>query len=264
MKRISLLLGALLLAAICLTQPQQAQAALVTAVLCSGAEFPCLPADTIDSGFRANNVAVLFANRYTLLPFTFDDAFANFTGTMLAVDSQGKFVYLWGGGVGTNKLGLKLWLDVQLSQSYTTVAGNWSFSEFNSGGCNAAATAAGDNVLATLAINGATPLPVMNGVCSPFNVSGGPAVVGIGNPTNLTGLAQFVFNVGAANQQVNLPWGEDFPDPAITVFPDPNNLPAGFTEQATPEPVTLLLMGGGLLAIGFLRQLSGTTSSARR
>src|SRR5260370_42443175 len=96
MKRISLLLGALLLAAICLTQPQQAQAALVTAVLCSGAEFPCLPADTNDSGFRANNVAVLFANRYTLLPFTFDDAFANFTGTMLAVDSQGKFVYLLG------------------------------------------------------------------------------------------------------------------------------------------------------------------------
>src|SRR5258708_14993310 len=132
MKRISSLLGALLLAAICLTRRQRAQAALVTAVLCSGAEFPCLPADTIDSGFRANNVAVLFANRYTLLPFVFDDAFANFTGTMLAVDSQGKFVYLWGGGVGTDKgtAAIPLWLAVPLSQSYTTVAGNWSSSAF--------------------------------------------------------------------------------------------------------------------------------------
>jgi hypothetical protein len=67
-------------------------------------------------------------------------------------------------------------------------------------------------------------------------------------------LAQFVFNAGAANQQVNLPWGEDFPDPAITIFPDPNNLPAGFTEQATPEPGTILLMGGGLLAVALIRR----------
>jgi PEP-CTERM motif len=246
MKPTTLLLGALLLAAICLVQPQRAQASLATAVLCSGAEFPCLPADTLDSGFRTNNVGVLLANRYTLLPFVFDDAFASFSGNMLAVDSQGKFVYLWGGGVATNKFGsTKLWLDVQLSQSYTTVAGNWGFSEFNSGGCNAAATGAGDTVLATSAINGATPLPVLNGVCSPFNVSGGPVVVGVGNPTNLTALAQFAFNAGAANQQVNLPWGLDFPDPAITIFPDPNNLPAGFTEQATPEPTTLVLMATG-------------------
>jgi hypothetical protein len=102
------------------------------------------------------------ADRYTLLPFVFDDASVNFTGTMLAVDSQGKFVYLWGGGVGTNKLGVgPLWLDVQLSQNYVTAPGVWSLSEFNSGSCSAAATAAGDNILATVAINGATPLPVM-------------------------------------------------------------------------------------------------------
>jgi len=255
MKRSSLLLSAALLVATYAVHPQQAHGATVTAVLCAGAEFPCLPANTLDSGFRANNVNTLLANRYTLLSFVFDDASANFTGTMLAVDSQGKFVYLWGGGVGTSKLGGgPLWLDVQLSQSYVTVPGTWSFSEFNSGGCNANATAAGDNILATLAINGATPLPVMNGVCQPFNVSGGPvAVGGIGVVTTLTGLAQFKFNAGGANQQVNLPWGEDFPDPAITVFPDPNNLPAGFTEQA-PEPAAWLLMAGGLLAVGSVRR----------
>src|SRR5712692_7431776 len=156
MTRISLLLGATLLAAICVAHPQRAHAATVTAVLCAGAEFPCLPADTLDAGFRSNGVGTLLANRYTLLPFVFDDAFANFSGTMLAVDSQGKFIYLWGGGVGTSKIANvgPLWLDVQLSQSYVTLPGLWSFSEFNSGSCNAAATAAGDNILATLAING--------------------------------------------------------------------------------------------------------------
>ena len=95
----------------------------------------------------------------------------------------------------------------------------------------------------------------MNGVCSPFNVAGGPVGVNLGGLTTLTGLAQFRFNAGVANQQVDLPWGEDFPDPAITIFPDPNNLPAGFTEQ-TPEPATWLLMGGGLLAAGLVRRRS--------
>src|SRR6266581_9563051 len=235
MKRILLLLDAVLVAAICMVHPQQANASTVTAVLCAGPEFPCLPGNTLDSGFRTDGVGTLLANRYTLLPFVFDDASANFTGSMLAVDSQGKFIYLWGGGVGTNKLGVgPLWLDVQLSQSYLTVPGNWSFSEFNSGNCNAAATAAGDNILATVAINGATPLPVMNGVCNPFAVAGGPVGVKLGGITTLTGLAQFRFNAGAVNQQVDLPWGEDFPDPAITIFPDPNNIPVGFAEQ-TPE-----------------------------
>ena len=254
MKRVLLFLGALI--AICSVQPQPARAALITAVLCSGPEFPCNAAlgHVIDAGFRANGVNVLNANRYTLLPFIFDDAFANFSGTMLAVDSQGKFIYLWGGGVGTDKTGAQMWLDVQLSQSYQTVAGNWSFSEFNSGACNAAATAAADRVVATLAINGATPLPVMDAACSPFNKTGGPVGVAVGNITNLTGLAQFVFNAGAANQQVNLPWGEDFPDPSITIFPDPDHLPAGFTEQS-PEPATLLLMGAGLLALGLRRAI---------
>jgi hypothetical protein len=254
MKRSSLLLGVALLVAICAAHPQPAQAATVTAVLCAGPEFPCLPGNTLDSGFRTNSIGPLLGNRYTILPFVFDDASVNFTGTMLAVDSQAKFVYLWGGGVGTSKLGVgPLWLDVQLSQTYVTVPGVWSFSEFNSGNCNAAATAAGDNILATVAINGATPLPVMNGVCSPFAVAGGPVGVALGGITTLTGLAQFRFNAGAVNQQVDLPWGEDFPDPAITIFPDPNNLPVGFTEQ-TPEPATWLLMGGGLLAAGLVRR----------
>jgi hypothetical protein len=96
MKRISLLLGAVLLPAICLVHPQQAHAALVTAVLCAGPEFPCLPGNTLDSGFRNDGVGTVLANQYTLLPFVFDDASVNFTGEMLAVDSQGKFVYLWG------------------------------------------------------------------------------------------------------------------------------------------------------------------------
>src|SRR2546430_6853732 len=134
MKRTSLLLGAALLVAISAMHPQQAHAATVTAVLCAGPEFPCLPGNTLDSGFRTNGVGPLLANRYTLLPFIFDDASVNFTGTMLAVDSQAKFVYLWGGGVGTSKLGVgPLWLDVQLSQSYVTAPGVWSFSEFNIG-----------------------------------------------------------------------------------------------------------------------------------
>ncbi|MEP6962162.1 MAG: hypothetical protein ABI995_08790, partial [Acidobacteriota bacterium] len=196
MKRKPLLLGAALLAAMVAVCPQPARAATITAVLCVGPEFPCLPGNTLDSGIRTDGVGLLGTNRYSLLPFLFDDASVNFTGTMMGLDSQGKYIYLWGGGVGTSKLGIgPLWLDVQLSQTYVTVPGNWSFSEFNNGSCNAAATAAGDNVLATMAINGATPLPVMNGVCSPFSVAGGPVGVGLGTVTTLTALAQFPVKV---------------------------------------------------------------------
>jgi hypothetical protein len=158
--------------------PQHVQAATITAVLCTGPEFPCALADVLDSGFRANASAYwgptgkpccrLFS---TMLPRASP-------GTMLAVDSQGKFVYLWGGGIGTSKLGLPLWLDVQLSQTYLTVPDVWSFSEFNSGTCNAAATTAVDSASATVAINGATPLPVMFGPCSPSAATGGPVAAG--------------------------------------------------------------------------------------
>src|SRR5258708_24647324 len=144
MKRVSLLLGAL--TALSSLQPQPAQATTIIARLCSDPDCNPNAGHLLDFQLLSNGVSVLLSNRYTVFPFVFNDASANFSGTMLAVDSQGEFVYLWGGGIGTNKTGAQLWLDIQFIQSYQTSYVNTAFSAFNSGSCNSAATAPGYGV----------------------------------------------------------------------------------------------------------------------
>jgi hypothetical protein len=87
-----------LLIALFLVQPNQGNATTVAAVVCAGGEFPCLPGDVVDSGFRANGVGLLGPNRYAILPFSFSDALINFSGMTVVADSGEQFIYSWGTG----------------------------------------------------------------------------------------------------------------------------------------------------------------------
>jgi hypothetical protein len=54
--------------------------------------------------------------------------------------------------------------------------------------------------------------------------------------------AQFLFNAGGLPQNINLPFGSDFPDPTINDgnFITNTDIPGGFTQETnTPEPSTL-------------------------
>jgi hypothetical protein len=251
-----------LLAAICMLA-KPAKAVVVTAVICNNADFFCnQPGDVVvDSGIRSNGVGVLGANRYTILPFVFNDFRMNFTGTIVAADSGGRFIYSWGTGVATDfaPFGTGLFLDVTISQNYITVPGPAAFSELNVGDCNAVARVNASTSLVQGAVNGGL-LPVLGGVgdcaAAPFVLGAGPFGTNIGLVTNMTAAAQFFFAPGAAgNQQITLPWGADFPDPIIN-FNDPNNpqnfitdtdIPAGFIDQ-NPEPGTFAMFIGALSA----------------
>jgi hypothetical protein len=245
------------------SNPKAANATLVTAVECAVNIFPCPAASVIDAGFRANGVGLLGPNQFALLPFVFGNGDVTFSGTILTVDLFGANVYIWGGGVATNLAAPPggFYLDVQISQDYVTAPqANAPFSEFNVGNCtnNTIGTASG--VAATLGVNG-NFLPVMGnfGDCvagggpggqTGFAFNGGPINQPIGLITNLTALAQFYFDpAGGLGQSIDLPWGEDFPDPnhlSIT----PNDLPSLAVTDAAPEPGTFVLLGGALCAVG--------------
>ena len=259
-----------LLAAICML-PIGANAVVVTAAICNNADFLCnQPGDVVlDSGIRANGVGILGANRYSILPFLFNDALMNFTGNVVVADSGGQYIYSWGTGTATAfdpllngaSGGIGFFLDVTISQNYITVPGLWGFSEMNVGNCNATASLNGSTSLVQGVVNGAA-LPVLGvvGDCAgaPFAFGSGPWLQNVGLVTNMTAAAQFYFAPGLAGaQQITLPWGDDFPDPTIN-FNDPNNpqnfitlndIPAGFVDQ-TPEPGTLTMLGGALCLIG--------------
>jgi len=255
-------LWGLLVVAAAFMLPSVAHATTVTAVLCSVNVYPCPAAFILDAGTRSYGPALLGANQYVILPFNFNDAISNFSGTIMATDSRGQFTYLWGGGIGTDKTGAAMWLDVAISQTFLTIPGPAAYSEFNRGGCNASATLDGSFVQTTAAVNGNPfALPVLTGNCGAFNVKGGPSFGVIGAATNLTDLAQFDFLPGLPNEQINLPFGEDDPDPNLNFtdpndpenVPTPNDIPAGFT-NAAPEPASLFLVGSGLFGVGVLRR----------
>ena len=262
-KRFSLSLAAFVLGALSLTIPCPVHATLVTATICVGPEYPCLPGDVVDSGSRANGVGLLGANRYTALPFVFSDPFMTFNGNVFVADRAGTFIYSWGTGVGTesaagNAFGIangflgNLYLDVAISQNYVTVAGPWKFAEMNVGSCNAAATGAGDSSSVVGLVNGAAMVP-LPGLCSPFSLGSGPYGATIGTNTNLTAAAQLIFRPGATPAAVTLPWGSDLPVDQtdfssaniINNFITPDNIPPGF-QDAAPEPGTFTVIGGAL------------------
>jgi hypothetical protein len=239
-------------------------ATIVTAVECAVPVFPCPAASVIDSGFRANGVGLLGANQFAVLPFVFANGDVTFTGTILTVDLAGTNIYVWGGGVATNLAAPAggFYLDVMISENYLTAPGVGLFSEFNVGNCtnNTLGTASG--VAATLGVNGGF-MPVMGnfGDCvagagpggqTGFNFNAGPFPFAVGGVTNLTALAQFYFDpAGGIGQSIDLPWGEQFPDPDFPII-TPLDLPSLDITDAAPEPATFAMMGGALLLVGFI------------
>jgi hypothetical protein len=159
----------------------------------------------------------------------------------VAADSGGQYIYSWGTGVATDfaPLGTGLYLDVTISQNYITVPGLWGFSELNVGTCNATAALNASTSLVQGSVNGAL-LPVLGqvGDCAiaPFAYGSGPFGKNVGLVTNMTAAAQFFFAPGVGgNQQITLPWGDDFPDPTINFN----------------EPATITMLAGALSVIAF-------------
>jgi hypothetical protein len=251
---------ALLVAGLVSVHPQQARATTMLATVCTIAFNPCPPADILDQGIRTNMVKTLGPNRYTVLPFVFVDGVSSVTGTVVAADAAGKYIYLVGFGQATSTVG-PVDIDIAISQNYVTRPGPWTFSGFNIGTCNGNATADGDGVTSLPYVNGSPLGGPVGSFCSPFAQLFGPKVQGVGSVTNLTAAAIFGFN-GADAQVITLPWGDDFPDPAFTNLNGLNNgqtMTLSAFESALqtdgiflPEPATwaMMLLGAGMIGGG--------------
>jgi hypothetical protein len=242
--------------------PQQSHADVVAAALCAVQQYPCVGANILDSGIRNDGLNLLGANTFDIMNFSFADAAVTFNGTMMATDIAGRWIYLWGSGTATDVLGGALNLDVAFTESYRTVPGNWTFNDMIVGGC-AGGTGPNSGAIAQGVVN-ATGLSVIGGNCSnfnPFASVGIPVNGNLGGLTRLTGAAQFVFTAGSApGSTVTLPWGDDFPDPAIN-FNDPSNPindidptdDSGLGLQPTPEPGALPWLAGAIVLLGMAR-----------
>jgi hypothetical protein len=247
---------AMALAGLATIQPQQARATTMIATICTVALNPCPAGKILDGGIRTNGVGLLGANRYALLPFTFVDASASVTGTVVVADFAAKFIYLVGFGTANSDVG-PVDIDIAISQNYLTTPGGWFFKGFNIGACNGAATGAGDGVTSLPYVNGVPLGGAVDSLCSPFAQFFGPKLQAVGPITNLTAAAIFGFN-GGKGQSIGLPWGDDFPTPDLdigptTTLPDlVNTLKTDGLQLEVPEPSTWAILIVGFGVIGFM------------
>jgi hypothetical protein len=122
-----------------------------------GPEYPCLPADTLDTGFRANGVNLLGPNQWAALPFTFADAQASLTGNILVADAGGTFNLLLGEPARPPWRPLQLTcISMSPSRKITSPRpAPAAFAELNDGNCNASAGVAGSTSTRVGLVNGA-------------------------------------------------------------------------------------------------------------
>lgn len=233
-------IGGILLAGLfLLAQPQNAKAITITVQECANGVFPCLAPIAQGTQSSALGLANLI-NGQDALAFNFNNADVNFNGILSATSLLGLSVNIDGTGTATAQPTLGgFFLDVFITENFAInplIQGlPGVITEYNVGTCNAAATAAGSFVSATLVANG-TVLPVMGGpggcALGAFN-DAGFAVGTIPAFLQLTGLAQFDFLPSGLVQTIDLPFGET---------------------EAAPEPATFALFGVGLIVAGFLRK----------
>jgi hypothetical protein len=275
-----------LVSSLFLAQPRKAKADDVQIIVCTVAAFVCPIANTYaNEGFLYTPGNLLFANTYTIqnvqlggLGFADPDAFFNtFNATYVTADVAGKWIYMWGTATVTVNANVmaqaaaqgiqNLYVDVALRQNYVTTPGLWAFTEGLSANCDANAMG-GASVAFQGQVNGSN-LPVVgfpnDCVISPFFlIPTSPTSQTVGGITQLIGGVEYAFPVaGNYPETITLPFGSEFPDPAIN-FNDPNNplnfitdadIPPGLTLVAnTPEPSTWTLLGTGITALALLRK----------
>lgn len=254
--------GLLLSLSIFVALTSVAQAEDVAIVVCDVAQFSCPEADIVGGTlFQLIPNNLLRANRYIVQPIVYNAGIVSFSGTFVTADAGGKFIYAWGTGTATATAGMSnLFLDVSFRQNYVTVPGLWSFGEMLNANCDANAVADSSSIGFQGQVNGSN-LPVLGppGDCANTNIvaSAGPFSKSVGSVTQMLAGAQFFFPAGGNfNQQITLPFGDDFPNPSLN-FNDPNNplnfitnsdVPEGFIQEANaPEPAYV-----GWLAVAML------------